>query len=676
MAFTTLLIANRGEIARRVIRSARRLGYRTVAIHSDADARAPYLDDADMAVRVGPAAASESYLAIDRVIAAATKSGADAIHPGYGFLSENASFARACHEAGITFVGPPPAAIELMADKRAARRAMRAAGVPCVPGFDDSTSDMTRLATEAEHIGYPLLVKAAAGGGGRGMRLVSHAGDLQAALEGASHEAAKAFGSGELLLEKALDDVRHVEVQIFADRHGQVIHLGERDCSVQRRHQKVIEESPSPAVDAALRERMGAAAIAAARAAGYVGAGTVEFLLDKGKSFFFLEMNTRLQVEHAVTEMVTGYDLVEWQLRIAAGEPLPVAQGEVTLSGAAIEARLYAEDPRQGFLPQTGTVLDWLPPEGEGLRVDHALATGSIISSHYDAMVAKIVAHGTNRDEARRKLVLALGATRLFGVTSNKALLLTVSEHEVFARGEATTSFLEHAMAGDPAFASPQSEAEARGFAAAALVLLLESVRGVVDDELVAWRSGGPLWSCLRLACGETEREMRVALSGTCDGFRRFRVGWDQGEENVALEIDLVAHRPGAMTLVVDGLRRTFAFALATAERGEPELYLDDGRGAVVYRDRTHAPAETAAGAGSGRLLAPLDGAVVGLRREPGARVKAGDVVLLLEAMKMEHRVVADIDGTVATVHVAPGDQVRTRQLLVEITPFAEAGAG
>ncbi|MFT6942965.1 MAG: geranyl-CoA carboxylase alpha subunit, partial [Nitriliruptoraceae bacterium] len=431
--FDTVLVANRGEIAVRVIRSARSAGYRTVAVFSDADVDAPHVHAADVAVRLGPAPSAQSYLDVDAVLAAAAATGAGAIHPGYGFLSENAGFARACADAGIVFVGPSPEAIEVMGDKAVAKRRMQAAGVPCLPGYQGAAQDDDTLIAEAARIGAPLLVKAAAGGGGKGMRLVTDLADLTAALATARREAKASFGDDSMLLERAVTDPRHVEIQVLADTHGTVLALGERDCSVQRRHQKVVEEAPSPAVDDALRTRMQDAAVAVARDVAYVGAGTVEFLLAADGSFAFLEMNTRLQVEHPVTELITGLDLVELQLQIAQGQPLGLTQDDVTLTGHAIEVRLYAEDPDAGYLPQIGTAHRWQAPAG--VRVDSGIATGSEVSAHYDPMLAKVIAHGANREEARRRLADALDRTVLLGVRSNRTFLARVLRDARFAAG-------------------------------------------------------------------------------------------------------------------------------------------------------------------------------------------------------------------------------------------------
>src|SRR6202167_6665097 len=454
--FSKILIANRGEIACRVARSAKSLGYRTVAVFSDADAGAVHVQQADEAVRIGPPAAKESYLNIDALLAAAKLARADAVHPCYGFLSENAAFARACVDAGLVFIGPPAAAIEAMGDKAKAKSLMASAGIPGVSGYHEAAQSNDRLMKESRRIGFPLMVKATAGGGGRGMRLVASQSDLAEALARARSEAAGAFGSEGLILEKAVADARHVEFQIFADQHGNVIHLGERECSIQRRHQKVIEEAPSLVLSAELRARMGEAAVAAARAISYVGAGTVEFLLDASGNFYFLEMNTRLQVEHAVTEAITGIDMVGWQLRIAAGEPLPLAQPDLQFHGHAIEARLYAEDPYTDFLPQSGLLADWRPAKGEGVRIDHGVAPGENISPFYDPMLAKVIAHGGTREEARRRLIVALEDTVVLALNTNRAFLAAALRHPAFIAGQATTAFNErHFPPGSDAMRRP-----------------------------------------------------------------------------------------------------------------------------------------------------------------------------------------------------------------------------
>ena len=450
MSFEKVLVANRGEIACRVLQSARSLGYRTVAVFSEADAGARHVQLADEAVCIGPATAAESYLNVPALLDACRRSGADAVHPGYGFLSENADFAAACAEAGVTFIGPPAEAIRLMGSKRLSKIAMQEAGVPCVPGYQGEDQSDDTLIKEAEAVGLPLMIKASAGGGGRGMRVVTEPQQIAAQLKSARQEAKSSFGNDELILERAVINPRHVEIQVFGDHHGNVIHLGERDCSVQRRHQKVVEEAPSPVVDEDLRRRMGEAAVNAAKACDYVGAGTVEFLLGADGEFYFLEMNTRLQVEHPVTELVTGQDLVAWQLRVASGEPLPLTQEQVRLTGHAMEVRLYAEDPAQGYLPQTGPVLSWRPASGEGVRIDHGLVDGAEVGSHYDPMLAKIIAFGASRDEARRRLIRAVEDTVLMGLDDNRRFLAAILRHPEFAAGDATTAFIDGPFADDP----------------------------------------------------------------------------------------------------------------------------------------------------------------------------------------------------------------------------------
>jgi len=646
--FDKVLIANRGEIACRVIRSCQQLGYRTVAVYSDADCNAPHVAAADEAVHIGPSRAKESYLVVEKIVAAAKSSGAGAIHPGYGFLAENEGFARACLGAGIIFIGPGPDAIRLMGNKRQAKLRMIDAGVPCIPGYEGADgADMAdaALQREARRIGFPVMVKAAAGGGGRGMRLVADEAQLLPGLQSARSEAENAFGSGELILEKAVVGARHVEIQVFADAHGNVVHLGERDCSVQRRHQKIVEESPSPAVDAELRRRMGEVAVAAARAIGYVGAGTIEFLLAPSGEFYFMEMNTRLQVEHPVTEMITGLDLVAWQLAVAAGEPLPLKQDEIRFSGHAIEVRLCAEDPARGFLPQTGKLLRFRLPDGDGVRVDHGVREGQEIGSFYDSMQAKVIAHGPTRDAARRRLVRALEELSVLGVVTNKDFLLHVLRHAAFAAGEYDTAFIP------THFPAPVIERAlaptTRHAALAAATLVGDDARALqecagLDRELLHWNSAFAYATPLQLSRGDGERELWVR-----------------------------ALAPGRYEVVVDGnpieidLRRTGA---AYAREGD-RLWLD-GEGAThAYTDVTWRPPEIAAAGGDGRHLAPMDGKVIAVHVQSGQPVKKGQTLLVVEAMKMELQVTAGVEGTVEAINVAVGHQVSARQVLVTLVP-------
>ncbi len=614
MSFSKILVANRGEIAWRVIRTAKAMGYRTVAVYSDADKAAPHVTFADEAVRIGPPPVGQSYLSIDRILEAAHTSGADAVHPGYGFLSENDTFATACEKAGVVFIGPPPAAIAAMGNKAAAKRRMIDAGVPCVPGYQGADQSDATLEREARKIGLPVMVKAAAGGGGRGMRLVERDGDLLEAIHTARAEAESAFGSGELILEKAVVDARHVEIQVFADNHGNTIHLGERDCSVQRRHQKVVEEAPSPAVDPGLRARMGAAAIAAARAVDYRGAGTVEFLLGSDGAFYFLEMNTRLQVEHPVTEAITGLDLVEWQLRVARGEPLPLTQDQVSFKGHAIEVRLYAEDAYADFLPQTGRVEEWKPAFGSGVRVDYGVVKGSVISPFYDPMIAKVIAHGATREEARQRLVRALRETVVLGPTTNRHFLIRLLEHPEFAAGRATTAFL-----GKHAFPAP--EITDRHWRLAAALLWRQSAARYTAP-LRGWRNSNPQATPIKLAVGDMERTIEVEAA-TVDG-------------------ETPPHHIDGNDIVVD----LDAFT-------------------VRFTDKTYAPPTTAAAGSDGKLRAPMDGRIVAVKVAAGEKVTRGQTVIVLEAMKIQHQLKAVLDGEVEGVAVQEGQQVANRTVLL-----------
>ncbi|HKV00123.1 MAG TPA: acetyl-CoA carboxylase biotin carboxylase subunit [Vineibacter sp.] len=651
MSFTKILIANRGEIACRVARTAKALGYRTVAVLSDADANALHAEACDEAVGLGGNLVGETYLDIGKLLAAARAAGADAVHPGYGFLSENAAFAQACADAGLVFIGPPPAAIEAMGNKAAAKRRMIEAGVPCVPGYQGADQRDTVLSAEAKKIGLPVMVKAAAGGGGRGMRLVTVESDLAEAIRTARDEATNAFGSGELILEKAIVNARHVEIQVFADAHGNVVHLGERDCSVQRRHQKVIEEAPSPVVDAALRHRMGTAAVAAARAIGYRGAGTVEFLLGKDGAFYFLEMNTRLQVEHPVTEMITGQDLVAWQLAVAAGEPLPLKQDDIGFSGHAIEVRLYAEDPYNGFLPQTGTVSAWRPASGPGLRVDHGVRDGHAISPYYDPMIAKVIARGATRADACRKLARALEDTVVLGPTTNKHLLVRMLRHPTFVAGDATTAFIgDHFPA--TALAAPSPSAAHWTLAAA---LVYETARAQTGPLLGGWRNSNPAVTLIRLRAGNLRQEIEIDRRN--DGALAATVG------DKTLVLHVGSSRDARVRFAVDGVWRQ-AHAHAVAEGWLVEL---DGL-SLAFADVTHEAPQGADAAGDGTLRAPMDGRIVAVKVAAGDAVARGQTLVVLEAMKMQHQIRAAADGTIASVVVKEGEQVPARAILATVT--------
>ena len=636
--FTKILIANRGEIACRIQRTAQALGYRTVAVYSDADAQALHVQMADEAVHIGPAPVQQSYLNIPAILDAARRTGADAIHPGYGFLSENPDFARACLRAGLTFIGPSPEAIELMGSKRRSKLAMLEAGVPCIAGYQGSAQDDGSLQREAERIGFPLMIKASAGGGGRGMRRVQQREDLLEQLRTARSEALNAFGSDELILEQALIEPRHVEIQLFGDSHGQLIYLGERDCSIQRRHQKIIEEAPCPVMTPALRQAMGEAALKAGRAVDYVGAGTVEFLLDRDGRFYFLEMNTRLQVEHPVTELITGLDLVDWQLQVAAGQPLPLTQADVSLSGHAMEVRLYAEDPAQGFLPQTGEVVRWEP--AAGVRVDHGMLEGQCISPFYDPMLGKIIAHGATREEARRKLLRAVEDTLLLGVASNQRLLADLLKHADFIDGDFSTGFIaEH-------FSDiPRHTASAEQLALAAALFYRHSAARH-HQGLSGWHNNATLPWRYRLAVNDDIQDITVSV-----------LEHDRLQVN-GLDISHLTTDGRWATLVINGIRRRIAYHLEGTQLWLP---------GVTVINRTQQVAARQADVGSGTVKAPMDGAIVDVRVSTGDRVTQGQLLLVLEAMKMEHPLKAGMDGVVKGVQVMAGDQVRNRQVLLEI---------
>ncbi|MBT4521195.1 MAG: acetyl/propionyl/methylcrotonyl-CoA carboxylase subunit alpha [Halieaceae bacterium] len=645
-AFSKILIANRGEIAVRVIRTARELGYRTVAVYSEADAGALHVAQADQSVCIGPAPVGESYLVAENILDAARRTGADAIHPGYGFLSENADFATQCEEAGLIFIGPSASAIELMGSKRLSKLAMLDAGVPCIPGYQGADQSDETLIAQAQDVGFPLMVKASAGGGGRGMRLVLEAADLESQIRTARSEALNAFGSGELILERAVMEPRHIEIQVFADNHGNVVYLGERDCSIQRRHQKVVEEAPSPFVDKELRQRMGEAAVQAARSCDYRGAGTVEFLVDASGAFYFLEMNTRLQVEHPVTELITGQDLVGWQLQVAAGEPLPLQQEDIKLQGHAVEVRLYAEDPRQQFLPQTGEVLHWHIPDRPGIRVDHGVCQGQAVSPYYDPMLAKIISWGENREQACRKLASAVQDTVLLGVNGNKLFLQNILRHPAFLAGDATTAFIEQHFQTDPSM--DQSGPGADTVAIAALIFF--AAEGVSGSS---WRNSSGARHNFKLRCEGSNYPAKLSRWND-------QVEVQCCDSSVALE--LINLQPQSCHVRINGVGERISYVLS-----EGRLYLDDGSGHHSFEDVTHEPASAAASAGSGQVRASMAGAIVDVLVHSGERVAAGQTLVVLEAMKMEHPLKAGIDGVVEEVNASPGDQVKARQVVMTV---------
>jgi geranyl-CoA carboxylase alpha subunit len=646
--FQKILIANRGEIALRIMRTARRLGYGVVAVYSDADRDALHVREADEAVRIGEALPAQSYLRIDAIIGAAKTSGADAVHPGYGFLAENEDFAQACRDAGLMFIGPSPEAIKAMGNKAGAKAIMQAAGVPCVPGYQGADhSDATMLA-EARKIGFPVMIKAVAGGGGRGMRLVADAAAFPAALRSARSEAQGAFGDAAVILERAIPDPRHIEIQVFGDRYGNAIHLGERDCSVQRRHQKLIEEAPSPAVSPELRARMGAVAVAAIKSLRYEGAGTLEFLLDRNGEFYFMEMNTRLQVEHPVTEAITGLDLVELQLRVAAGEPLGLSQDDIEFAGHAIEVRLCSEDAAHDFMPQSGPMALWQMPDG--LRVEHALQSGSEIPPFYDSMIAKLISHGATRDEARRRLIHGLEQTAAFGVTTNQAFLAACLRHPAFALGEATTTFIGKYH--DDLLA-PRKDAASEA-ALAALLLY------VTDANAPLWRSGRTLAATfpipVRIELDHGIHDLEI-VRGRDGGYV---ANIDGGE--CRFEIDELGR--DAIRFRVNGVMESARFL-----RDRDRLYILHQGVTLSVRDLTlAAPAATAAvTGGDGKVRAAMSGRVVAVLVKQGERVAAGQPVMTLEAMKMEHVHTAPISGTISAIDVAEGEQLTTGKVVVEI---------
>ena len=655
MKIARLLIANRGEIACRVIRTCRRLGIRAIAVHSDADRDALHVRLADEAHSIGPAPARDSYLNADAVIAAARAARADAIHPGYGFLSENAAFAEACAAAGITFVGPPPAAIRAMGLKHEAKALVSAAGVPVVPGYMGKDQSPARLAAEARQVGFPLLVKAVAGGGGKGMRVVREAGELDEAILGARGEAESAFGDGRLMLERFLERPRHVEVQVFGDTHGGCVHLFERECSVQRRYQKIIEESPSPFIDAATRADMTEAAVRAALAVGYVNAGTIEFIVGADGAFYFMEMNTRLQVEHPVTEKVTGLDLVEWQLRIASGERLPLSQAQVRQQGHAIEARIYSEDPRRGFLPSVGRVRRFAhPPEGDAWRVDAGIADGDVISVHYDPMIAKVVASGPDRKSALATLRHELDRTAVFGVASNLPLLRALAAHPAFAAGGVDTGFVDRELAALTADVAPAPEAV---LLAASLALAERAPPPDANPSPWALADG---WR----ATGAT----RQSIGLRSPAFRRWRA----------------TARDGALELEGDGM----SIRGRVEPQGAGRFTVDAGRGAKeleLIRDRDSLqvvgeradeimltigwPHERSAENADMHPASPLPGRVVELRVKAGDAVLRGDVLAVVEGMKMQHAIRAGRAGRIANVLARAGELVEAEAVLFDIDP-------
>ncbi len=659
--FDKILIANRGEIAVRVMRTARRLGIRTVAVYSDADADAMHVEYADEAVRVGPAPAAQSYLRGDAILDIARRTGAQAIHPGYGFLSENAQFAQACLDAGIVFIGPPGEAIRVMGSKAESKRVMSTAGVPLVPGYHGKDQALAILQREAESIGYPVLVKASAGGGGKGMRVVQEAGELAQAIASAKRESKAAFGDDSLLLEKYLSRPRHVEIQVFADTHGQCVYLFERDCSIQRRHQKVIEEAPAPELPDSVRTRMGAAAVAAAQAVNYVGAGTVEFLYENGE-FFFIEMNTRLQVEHPVTEMITGLDLVEWQLRVASGEPLPRAQEQIVRRGHAFEARIYAEDPQRDFLPAIGKLTHLRPPEeGVHVRVDTGVSAGDEISVYYDPMIAKLITWDEDRDSALRRLQRALAAYQVAGVATNVSFLSLIAGHPAFSQAQIDTGFIERHRADLAMTRQPVSD---EGLALAALAVALRRSAAVRSQQSAdpdspwntanGWRLNADNQQDLRLIDGEQLRE--VVLHFRRDGYE---VELPDGRR---IDLTRASLKDDILSASMDGVRMRATVVFT----GLSLTLFSDGQVWRLTLDDAMASASRQEG-GSGRLMAPMPGLVAAVLVAVGDMVERDQPLMIMEAMKMEHTIKAAVAGRVSSIHFAVGQQASDGDELLTI---------
>ncbi|MFJ7020154.1 biotin carboxylase N-terminal domain-containing protein [Streptomyces sp. NPDC101117] len=639
--FDTVLVANRGEIAVRVVRTLRALGVRSVAVFSDADADARHVREADTAVRIGPAPAAESYLSVERLLEAAARTGAQAVHPGYGFLAENAGFARACADAGLTFIGPPADAISLMGDKIRAKETVKAAGVPVVPGSSGSGLTDAELADAAREIGMPVLLKPSAGGGGKGMRLVRDAALLADEIAAARREARASFGDDTLLVERWIDRPRHIEIQVLADGHGNVVHLGERECSLQRRHQKIIEEAPSVLLDEATRAGMGEAAVQAARSCGYRGAGTVEFIVPGGdpSSYYFMEMNTRLQVEHPVTELITGIDLVEWQLRVAAGERLAFGQDDIRLTGHAVEARVCAEDPARGFLPSGGTVLRLREPQGDGVRTDSGLSEGTEVGSLYDPMLSKVIAYGPDRATALRKLRAALAGTVTLGVPTNAGFLRRLLAHPAVVAGELDTGLVERVV--DDLVSTEVPEEVYEAAAAVRLDALRPAGDGWTDPFSVpsGWRLGG------------TPRPVSFPL--------RVQEPVEYTPRGSATVTD------DEVSVTLDGVRHTF-------HRAADWLGRDGDAWHVRDHDPVAASLTGAAHAGADSLTAPMPGTVTVVKVAVGDEVTAGQSLLVVEAMKMEHVISAPHAGTVAELDVTPGTTVAMDQVLAVVTPAEE----
>ena len=664
-----ILIANRGEIAVRVMQTARRLGISTVAVYSDADVEAPHVALADEAILIGPGPVGESYLVIDNILDAARQTNADAIHPGYGFLSENADFADAVQKAGLILIGPDAEAISLMGNKAAAKRRMIEAGVPCVPGYEDADQSDERLIQAAKEIKFPIMVKATAGGGGRGMRLVQDMDEFKSALVTARSEAANAFGSDELILEKAIIYPRHVEIQVFADRYGHVVHLGERDCSVQRRHQKVIEESPCPVMTPELRADMGAAAVEAARNINYVGAGTVEFLLDQSGAYYFLEMNTRLQVEHPVTEMVTGLDLVELQIKVAQGDTLDLQQEDVSLDGHAIEVRLYAEDPNNDFMPATGKIAAWRPAVMENVRFDDGVAEGQNISPFYDPMVAKVIAYGDDRETARKRLVEALRQTALLGPATNRDFLVTCLEKETFIKGEATTAFIGEIFGETGYTAEPLSSEMVALQGVLHFIHDREQAlsRAIsVPDALKNFSTSGSLQTPYSLLIGDEVFDLTVSSAKV--GSYHVDIAVEEGADKVLIETHDVEQVSPDVSISFN-VNNQIIKSLAVIDSNVLYHALQSADTAIFLSSINQLVVTDDGGDGSagGLVTAPLHGRVIDVFVKVGDKVAEGQKLAIVEAMKMQHEIFSEVEGNVVDVRIVSDQQVSVNDLMIEI---------
>ncbi|HAW92159.1 TPA: 3-methylcrotonyl-CoA carboxylase [Candidatus Azambacteria bacterium] len=646
--FKKILIANRGEIACRVIKTARAMGIKTVAVYSEADADALHVEMADEHVFIGPPPASESYLIADKIIAACKETGAEAVHPGYGFLSENAKFAQALADNGIAFIGPNIRAIEVMGDKIESKKFANEAKVNTVPGYLGVIETAEEAVKIANDIGYPVMIKASAGGGGKGMRIAWSESEVADGFASSMSEAKSSFGDDRVFIEKFVTQPRHIEIQVLADKKGNAIYVVERECSIQRRNQKVIEEAPSPFLDEETRKAMGEQAVALAKAVNYESAGTVEFIVDKDKNFYFLEMNTRLQVEHPVTELITGQDLVAWQLRVAEGRPLPLTQDQISLTGHAIEVRLYAEDPADNFMPQTGMLERYALAAVDGVRYDSGVQQGDTVSPFYDPMLAKVIAYGENRADAQRRLLRALEDSQIFGVTTNRHFLSRVVAHPVFTAGDATTAFLEQDFAEDESLQSPAPTPREL-----ALASLLLARTDTVDSGTSHWSNSPATPMPLTLEINDAPYTVTLLQQGD-------QVTLKHGDDAIALTVESLSDT--RLDFIDNGVRQHCQY-----QRRDDHLYLQQLSRSLCVRDTTHAPVSGSAGAASDQVLASMDGAIIDVRAVEGAQISKGDTLVILEAMKMEHPLIADRDGIVAKVHVSTGTQVKRRQLLVEL---------